>query len=249
MFKTLLLCLLACMSGFAAAGPGSSSDPVDKEEVEVNNSAPNQAVEDEEAPVTVAEALQSAKKRRTETSEPTLSLWERHSREWTALLALLTLWLVTRLFLQPDVEVKRRTKRHAPLTADEFTRILYRIVVGEDLETYRTMYLTGTEACQIMGEAEGVDYLNNRSPEVFGLAFDELFDRLPAQARYVKGHLSPSNIVELWVLDSKGRRHCIPVGQVAYIGAIMRLVTPVVGSAAVPRVEDVGEADMLAPTD
>ena len=158
-------------------------------------------------------------------------------------MALLVLWLIARLFTQPDVEIKRRTKRHSPLNPDEFTRILYQALVSEDVETYRTMYLTGTEACQIMGDADGAAYLKNRSPEVFELAFDSLFDRMPAGVRYEKGNLSSSDVVELWVLDSTGMRHRIPVGKVANIGAIMRLVSPLVGDDATPRVEYVGKAD------
>jgi hypothetical protein len=251
MFKTLPLCLLACMSGFAAADPGANPDATIEQMAEVDTPTPTKGMEDEEAPVTVAEALSSAEKQRAEDTEDTEAasgLWDQYSQELMGLLALLVLWLVTRLFLQPDIEVKRRTKRQSPLTPDEFTRILFRIMVGEDVEAYRTMYLTGTEACQIMGNTAGADYLKNRSPEVFELAFDALFDRMPAGSRYVKGHLSPSDVVELWVLDSRGMRHCIPVGHVAYIGAIMRLVTPVVGNAASPRVEYVGEPDVLAPT-
>ena len=248
MFKPFFLCLLACMSGFATANPGSNSDPTKQTVAETKSLATAQALEDEEAPVTVAEAVRSAKKSQNDTTDAIPTLWERHSSEWIALLTLLALWLVTRLFVQPDIEIKRRTKRHSPLTPDEFTRILFRIMVGEDVEAYRTMYLTGTEACQIMGNTAGADYLRNRSPEVFGFAFDALFDRMPAGSQYVKGHLSPSNVVEIWVLDSRGMRHCIPVGHVAYIGAIMRLVTPVVGNAAAPRVEYVGEPDVLAPT-
>jgi hypothetical protein len=236
------------MSRFAAADPGPNSDAAVEQVGEVDAPTLTRGLEDEEAPVTVAEVPSAAEKQRAENTEAAPGLWDRYSQELLGLLALLVLWLVTRLLSLPNIEVKRRTKRHSPLTPDEFTRILFRIVVGEDVEAYRTMYLTGTEACKVMGNSAGADYLKNRSPEVFELAFDALFDRLPAGSRYVKGHLSPSDVVELWVLDSRGMRHCIPVGHVAYIGAIMRLVTPVVGTAASPRVEYVGEPDVLAPT-
>lgn len=243
MFKIFPLCLLACISGFAAANPGANSDSGDDPVVEQASSIRDRVSEDEEAPVTVTEAINAAKKRREQAAEVTPTLWQRHSSEWTALLALLVLWLIARLFAQPDIEVKRRTKRHSPLNPDEFARILYQALMSGDVEAYRTMYLTGTEACQIMGDADGAAYLKNRSPEVFELAFDSLVDRMPAGVRYEKGNLSSLDVVELWVLDPTGMRHRIPVGKVANIGAVMRLISPLVGDAATPRVEYVGKPD------
>ena len=63
MFKIFPLCLLACMSGFAAADPGANPDTGGDPVLEQAKPSSAQVSEDEEAPVTVSEAINAAKKR------------------------------------------------------------------------------------------------------------------------------------------------------------------------------------------
>jgi hypothetical protein len=163
-----------------------------------------------------------------------------YQREFLALIALFALWLVTRVFLHPDVQPQRPSKRHSPLNADEFARVAYAIIQGENVPEYRGLYLTGPEAVRVMGDAAAEVYLHTRTADVFELAFDQLFNRIPADARFEKGHLNDRDIIELWVLDPQHQRHCIPIGVIAHVGAIIRLVTPSIGQDTDTRLEYTG---------
>lgn len=180
-----------------------------------------------------------AKQKRARTPEREVPFVERHQRELLGLLGLLILWLITRLFGQEETKTRRPSKRHSPLTAEEFARVTFSVIRGENVSEYRGLYLTGAESVDIMGNQAAQTYLEQRTSDVFELAFDALFDHLPPQANFEKGHLNEKDCVELWVVDNQNRRHRIPVGQIVHVGAILRLVTPAVGSEAMPKIEPI----------
>ncbi len=177
-----------------------------------------------------------AKRKRVQAPERPVPFAERHKRELLGLVGLLILWLITRIMGQEETTVRRPSKRHSPLNAEEFARVIFAIVRGENVAEYRGLYLTGSEATQVMGDQNAKMYLEQRTPEVFELAFDSLYDRVPANASFERGHLTEHDVIELWVVDNEQRRHCITVGQIAHVGAILRLIAPAVGPEETPTV-------------
>jgi len=168
---------------------------------------------------------------------PPPTFQQRHQRELLALLALLFLWLFTRVWVTPESEQPKRKKRHSPVNAEELARVTYSIVQSEDGEGYRGLYLNGAEAVRAMGEAPATSYIEGRSAEIFEAAFDQLFERVPPGARFEQGSLTEKDVVELWVIATDGRRHKIPIGTIVHVGAIMRLAAPVTGIEANPAIE------------
>ena len=185
----------------------------------------------------------SAKKRRNRAPDKPTPFVERHQRELLGLLGLLILWLITRLVGQEETQVKRPSKRHSPLNAEEFARIAFSVIRGENVAEYRGLYLTGPEAVQTMGNQTAKLYLEQRTSDVFAIAFDDLFDRIPASARFEKGELNQNDVVELWVLDDHNNQHCIPIGQIVHVGAIMRLIAPAMGPESVPKIRPFNNQD------
>jgi len=182
-------------------------------------------------------AQTKAKRKRAQAPERPVPFVERHKHELLSLIGLLVLWLITRIMGQEEVPVRRPSKRHSPLNAEEFARAVFSIVRSENVAEYRGLYLTGAEATQVMGDPVAKTYLERRTSNVFGIAFDALFDQVPADARFERGHLTEQDVVELWVLDAEQRRHCIPVGQITHVGAILRLIAPAVGPEDIPTLQ------------
>jgi hypothetical protein len=182
----------------------------------------------------VEKPLRSSPAQRKKAAAPTppTPFARQYKRELLALLALFVLWWVTRIFQPPETQPQRRSKRHSLLNANEFARVAYTIIQGENVSEYRGLYLTGPEAVRVMGDGAAEVYLHTRTSDVFELAFDQLFDRMPAGARFEKGHLNDKDIIELWVLDPQDERHRIPIGVITHVGAIIRLVSPAVGEDA-----------------
>jgi hypothetical protein len=225
MFFKLLLCALAMLIAHPDALADTGMDVQTKDIMEASVGADSDLQRDNSSP----------------SPDQPQPFVERHQRELLALLALLILWLVTRVFVQPETTLERPSKRHAPLSADEFGRVIFSIVRGENVAEYRGLYINGPEAVAEMGQDMAATYLQARTPEVFELAFDALFDRVPAGARFEKGHLNEADVVELWVLDPEERRHRIPVGLITHVGAILRLVKPSSGADVSPQIQFTGD--------
>ena len=228
-----LLCLVILSLPHTVLG----ADPSPAATSTTNNTEETTNPGGEELPNKKPLTISTAQKKKTAAPTPPAPFAIRYQRELLALLALFALWLVTRVFLNPDVQPQRPSKRHSPLNADEFARVAYAIIQGENVPEYRGLCLPGTEAVRVMGDRAAEVYLHTRTSDVFELAFDQLFERMPAGARFEKGHLNDRDIIELWVIDPQYQRHCIPIGVIAHVGAIIRLVNPAVGEDANPRLE------------
>jgi len=228
MFKIILL-------GFVGFFTGSTDAHADTGEVET---VPSAATIAPAKPATQADTTRTkAKKKRARAPEREVPFVERHHRELLGLLGLLILWLLTRIFGQEEPKTRRPSKRHSPLTAEEFARVVFSVIRGENVSEYRGLYLTGAESVHIMGDQAAHAYLEQRTSDVFDLAFDTLFDQVPAQSTFEKGHLDEKDCVELWVIDKHNHRHRIPIGQIVHIGAILRLVSPAMGAKGTPKIE------------
>jgi hypothetical protein len=184
-------------------------------------------------------AQTKARIKREKTLEQPQPFVRRHQRELLGLLGLLILWLITRLVGQEETRPNRPGKRHSPLNADELARVIFSVVRGEQVSEYKGLYLTGSEAVQVMGEASAGRYLEQRTPDVFALAFDALFDCVPPNSRFEKGHLNEHDVAELWVIDDRGQRHRIPVGQITHIGAVLRIIAPASGPLGETKIEPI----------
>ena len=176
--------------------------------------------------------------KREKTPEKPRPFVQRHQRELLGLLGLLVLWLITRLVGQEETRPNRPSKRHSPLNADELARVIFSVIRGEQVSEYKGLYLTGSEAVQVMGEAIASRYLEQRTPDVFALAFDALFECVPPNSRFEKGHLNERDVAELWVIDDRDQRR-IPVGQITHIGAVLRIIAPVSGPTGQTKIEPI----------
>jgi hypothetical protein len=239
----LFLLLFVCSSGPVWANDGASPDA----------EAPNvEEVQDDSgttpAPRDVASTRTDTGKKRSRrrvSDQEEVRFTQQYFRELMALLALCILWLLTRMYTHPEevrVSKTRRTRQSA-VSADEFARILFSILLDEDVDGYRSMYLNGAEAIRVMGQGAGEAYLTQRSSQVLETAFNLLYERIPPGARFEQGHHTARDEVEIWLLDEEDRRHCVPVGIIAHVGAVIRLVAPIVGPEGIPRIEDPSESE------
>lgn len=171
--------------------------------------------------------VKQAQTRRRPPPPPPQSFQQRHRRELLALLGLLILWLLARVWGSPNNEGQRRTKRHSPLNAEELARVTFGIVRSSDEDAYRSLYLSGAEAVRTMGESAAKEYMEGRSSEAFGVSFFQLRQRIPADSRFEGGVLAEGDVVELLVRAPDGQRRQIPIGIVVHVGAVVRLLAPV----------------------
>ena len=170
-------------------------------------------------------------------------LIQAHLRELCGLLALLTLWLITRLYEEPKNRARVAPTRHSPVTAEELGRTVFSIAGGDDFDAYRVLFLSGSEASQILGPLAGKQYLVRRTLSALQAAFEVLLAQLPHGVSYVGTELLETGQCVMSVHDTQQRQHLVVIGSVAHVGAVMRLVEPgagpVVPSAQkLPRLDD-----------
>lgn|GEM_PF-2215944 len=146
-----------------------------------------------------------------------------YTRELLAILALLILWLLTRKHYR--VQEARRPKRAAPVTPEELGRIVFQLVRSSDVNAYRALYLNGGEARDIFGP-EGVQtYLEDRDRRKLEGAFRVLAEQIPVGSQYESSQIQ-EEVCILTVVGSDGAEIQMPVGRVALVGAVIRLVNP-----------------------
>ena len=146
-----------------------------------------------------------------------------YTREMLAILALLILWLLTRKHYR--VQEARRPKRAAPVTPEELGRIVFQLVRSSDVNAYRALYLNGGEARDIFGPVGVQTYLEDRDRRKLEAAFTGLANNIPVGAQYQSSQIQ-EEICILTVVGSDDAEIQIPVGRVALVGAVIRLVNP-----------------------
>jgi hypothetical protein len=177
-------------------------------------------------------------------------LIQAHFRELCGLLALLTLWLITRLYEEPKKRARVAPTRHSPVTAEELGRTVFSIAGSDDFDAYRVLFLSGSEASQILGSLAAKQYLVRRTLSALGAAFEVLLAQLPHGVRYVGTELLETGQCVMSVHDAQQRQHLVVIGSVAHVGAVMRLVEPGVGPVAqsareLPPLDEVDIWDQL----
>jgi hypothetical protein len=123
------------------------------------------------------------------------------------------------------------------VSTEELARIEFSFARSEDVDGYRGLYLNGAAAVWFRGEETTKVYLERRTSARFEEADDQFFERVTPGARFEKGSLTEKDVVELWVFDSDGRKHKIPIGTIMHVGAIMRLAAPVTEIEASSAIE------------
>jgi hypothetical protein len=186
--------------------------------------APEDATETT-APPAAAPDKGGKAKRKTEEAPPT---WlKRNLRKIEALLALLTLWLITRLYEKSSAKNRRQPPpRPSPVSAEELGRTVFSIGRSKDIDAYRALFLTGAEAVQTLGTDQAKQYLSRRDLTTLELAYGQLTQRLPSGSSYVKTELTAMHQCILHVATPDGSGRTLQIGTVVEVGAVLRLVAP-----------------------
>jgi hypothetical protein len=218
------------MRARAAKAKSKSSTPPPEPAVEESAKAPPPAPDAQTPDALPTEAVKQKSKRskakRTD-AEPQPGWIKRYARELEALIALLTLWLITRIYGQTSAKNARKPPpRPSPISAEELGRIVFGIGRGKDVDAYRALYLNGAEAMQILGADQAERYLSGRSQAALEMACAQLAGQLPSGSSYIKTELSPLHQCILHVANPDGTGRTVEVGTVAEVGAVLRLVTP-----------------------
>jgi hypothetical protein len=159
-------------------------------------------------------------------------LIQEHLQELFGLLALLTLWLITRLYAEPKKLARVAPTRYSPVTTEELGRTVFSIAGGDDFDAYRVLFLSGAEASQVLGPQGGQRYLARRTLSALEVAFEVLLEQLPHGVSYVGTELLETGQCAMHVRDGQDPQYTVLVGSVAHVGAVMRLVEPGSGPVA-----------------
>ncbi len=153
--------------------------------------------------------------------------FKRYLRELYGLLALLCLWLITRIYGQTSTQNDRQPPpRPSPVTEEELGRIIFSIGRSADVDAYRMLFLSGAEAMQVLGPANTDQYLSERSHSSLQVACGALSAQLPSGTSYVKTTIQSTDRCVLHVANPDGSGREISVGTVAKVGAVFRLIEP-----------------------
>jgi hypothetical protein len=184
----------------------------------------------------------AAKARPFPVSAKKKKFFHEHKRKFYGLLALLILWLTARLLSGPEqVEARRPPTRHSPVSAEELGRTVFAVARGEDFDAYRVLYLSGSEAIQVLGPSEGQRYIGRRTFEALQAAFELLVEQVPHGTVYVSTELRNTGQCVMTVRNASDERRAVPLGSVAQVGAVMRIVEPGIGpvpSEPMPFLDD-----------
>ena len=172
------------------------------------------------------EALIQARreKRRKERQKRRVFLPDKnYNQEFLAIIGLLLLWLYTRKHNR-EVEA-RRPVRANPLSPDELGRVLFGLIQSKNALAYRALFLNGSEARTMMGQADAEAYLEGRSGAHLQKAFQRMVEKVPQGAMYQECSIS-EEVCTLVVTTPEGAEIPLAVGRVALVGAVIRLVSP-----------------------
>ena len=146
-----------------------------------------------------------------------------YNQEFLAIIGLLLLWLYTRKHNR-EVEA-RRPVRANPLSPDELGRVLFGLIQSKNALAYRALFLNGSEARTMMGQADAEAYLEGRTGAFLQKAFQRLVEKVPSGSIYQECSIS-EEVCTLVVTPPEGEEISLAVGRVALVGAVIRLVSP-----------------------
>jgi len=206
-----------------ASPPAEEAAP---EPVAPDDAAPEARAAEEVSPSKSAEKPSKASGPTPAAQEP---WYQRYAREMYGLLALLTLWLIARIFGQTSTKnAKKPPRRPSPVSAEELGRILFGIGRSSDVAAYRSLFLNGAEAMQILGADHAERYLSGRSLAALEVSCGHLATALPSGTSYLRAEVTPTHQCILHVANPDGSGRSVQVGTVAQVGAVLRLVAPMV---------------------
>jgi hypothetical protein len=176
--------------------------------------------------------LPVAKPRPVTHTEPSPTWMRQYARELQALLGLLVLWLITRIYGQSAAKKgERKAPRPSPVSDEELGRIVFRVGRGQDVDAYRALFLNGAEAMQILGADQAERYLSGRSLDLLETACEALATQLPSGSSYIKTEINPMHQCIIHAANPDGSGRTVLIGTVAQVGAVIRLVTPIVNQS------------------
>ena len=138
-----------------------------------------------------------------------------------ALLLALWLWLLVRR----REDEQRRPTRSTPLSHEELALVCFRCGTGQDLETYRGLFLNGSEAFDMLGD-DAETYLEARTFSVLRDSLALLGERIPHGAVFHGVALREGDRLEMEVKLQDGRMVMGSLGTVVRVGVAWRLFGP-----------------------
>jgi hypothetical protein len=99
------------------------------------------------------------------------------------------------------------------------------------VDAYRALFLNGAEAMQILGADQAERYLSGRSLDLLETACEALATQLPSGSSYIKTEINPMHQCIIHAANPDGSGRTVLIGTVAQVGAVIRLVTPIVNQS------------------
>lgn len=149
-----------------------------------------------------------------------------------ALLLACWLWMLVRRRESDETDAttkaaqaKRLKRRPQPVSMTELGRLVYQAALSRDLHLYRDLYANGADAAKLMGpDAEA--YLSARSSELLAHHLARLADALPEKGAFHGIDESDPGSPAVVYRSVDGVTGRLPIGHVAKVGALMRIVHP-----------------------
>lgn len=156
---------------------------------------------------------------------PVFAAWWEDRNTMLLLVALLLsvwLWMLVR---RREEETQRRPRRPTPVNPDELGRTVLICLMGRDDLTWRSLFLNGAEAAQLLGHRAD-RYIQARTPEVLQEALERLAEEIPQGAIYAASEVDQDEQLHVLVKHPEEGDRRVHVGSVARVGVAWRLFGP-----------------------
>jgi hypothetical protein len=152
---------------------------------------------------------------------------DKNTPKFLGLVALLLLWLLARS-TNPVSTAGRteRLQRHTPLNANELGHAAFQAALDANLDEYRGLFLSGSEAAKVLGTDGAEAYLNRRSLSALEDALAELAARIPQGSHFATAAVEDDDLCMMTLNLPDRSKATLPLGTVSFVGRVLRLREP-----------------------
>ena len=136
------------------------------------------------------------------------------------------LWLLVRRREEAGFQ---RPKRPEPLSLDELARSAFQAARSRDMASYRSLFLNGAEARDILGE-DAAAYMGARNPIVLQRNLNHLAGELSTDATFVGSVPVTGDRVAMCIRKPGHEDRALLLGSVVQVGHIYRIFGPALSS-------------------